>query len=377
MKFDYLDGLRGLAALIVVIDHFAISFFPAAVDGSVKVLHGGFEPFVQLSPLHLLVAGNFSVCIFFALSGFVLSARYFQTHSRRAVIAGARRRYLRLSIPVLASVMLAFVLISFHAFSNRALAEQTGSQWLNRFWNIRPNFLDALYHGAVGVFIGRPNDGYNTVLWTMQTELIGSFLVFTTLFAFGNWRYRKWIYALLLLIFAQSYYVAFMAGLIMCDICHTSRRLQVGARLWVPLLLVGLYLGACPVDTLAGTPYAILQNRLPGDLPVGRTLHIVGAILVLMSVVSAAPLQRMLSRKPLVYFGKLSFSLYLTHLFILGSVTSALFLVFQPQLGYGYAFCLSALLSAPVIAGVAHLFYRYIDTIAIKTTRRVDKLISS
>src|SRR4051794_16656837 len=106
MKFRYLDGLRGLAALIVVIDHLAISFFQAATDGSITRYHAQTaEKLVFATPLHLLVSGNFSVCIFFVLSGFVLSAKFFRTHERSVAVASAWKRYLRLELPILGSVM--------------------------------------------------------------------------------------------------------------------------------------------------------------------------------------------------------------------------------------------------------------------------------
>lgn len=374
MRYRYLDGLRGLAALIVVVDHFAISFFPAAVDIDAPAHHAAaIESLIESTPLHLLVAGNFSVCIFFVLSGFVLSARFFKTKQRSVVVAYAIKRYWRLAVPVITSVMLAFLLIKLHVFSNNQLSYATGSAWLRRFWQTDPSFWQALYHGTIGVFISGKSDQFNTVLWTMKSELIGSFLVFIILYAVGKWRYRVLIYALLAILLFRTYYIAFLAGLVICDYYHTgSGRLQTWLQKgwWIPLVLISLYLGSSPVDGLRHTPFQYLTPLMPLGLSVAFVTHIVGAIGLVLAILYAPPLQRLLARKPMTYLGNLSFGLYLTHLFIIGSFSSLVFRSLLPHLSYGLSFVIMLIPSGLLIWLVAHLFMNYVDksTIQLSTT---------
>ncbi len=364
MKFRYLDGLRGLAALIVVLDHFAISFFPAATDGTVKVSHGAAEQAVRITPLHLLVSGNFSVCIFFVLSGIVLSAKFFRTGDRDVVLASAAKRYLRLMIPVLASVLLVDIVLRLHGFANSSAASQTGSDWLARLWPIDASLPAALYHGTIGVFVDGVSS-YNTVLWTMQTELIGSFLVFGILLGFGRWRHRSLAYAALGLLLSQTYFITFVAGVVLCDLyMNRSAVWHLMERgWWAPLAAFSLYLGSSPVGTLAGTPFRHLESVLP-DVTVAT--HIVGAIGLVAAVMGSRVLQRVLALRPLRYLGRVSFSLYLTHLLILGTVSSYLFTIVAPRLGYRNGFVLVAIISGGLIWGIAHVFTRFIDEPAMR-----------
>ena len=80
-KIRYLDGLRGLAAFEVVFHHFILAFYPALFAGPGVPTHlaPGQEVFVSGSVLNLLYDGNFAVCIFFVLSGYVLSHKFFWT----------------------------------------------------------------------------------------------------------------------------------------------------------------------------------------------------------------------------------------------------------------------------------------------------------
>ncbi|WP_443147193.1 acyltransferase family protein [Paenibacillus sp. KACC 21273] len=80
-KLKYLDGLRGLAALIVVISHFVVAFYPSLYNGSIDSVHTqkSLELWISKSPFNLFYNGNFAVCVFFVLSGYVLSYKFFIT----------------------------------------------------------------------------------------------------------------------------------------------------------------------------------------------------------------------------------------------------------------------------------------------------------
>lgn len=76
-KINYLNGLRGVAAINVMIMHFFVALAPAMVYGSKYPSHfGSLDQIFSTTPLGLIGAGNFSVCIFFVLSGYVLTQKF-------------------------------------------------------------------------------------------------------------------------------------------------------------------------------------------------------------------------------------------------------------------------------------------------------------
>src|SRR4249920_301079 len=103
-KLGYMDGLRGVAAFVVVLHHFALTFRPELV--------------AAVSPLTLLFAGHFAVCIFFVISGFVLSYKFFETSRADVVTSGAVRRYFRLMPLVLTAVLISYLLLRFGLYHN-------------------------------------------------------------------------------------------------------------------------------------------------------------------------------------------------------------------------------------------------------------------
>lgn len=367
---DYLDGLRGVAALTVVFSHFAGAFYPAILFNQPDQVRLGVEPLIATTPISTLFAGNLAVRIFFVLSGFVLTYRFF-LHYRRVEIAEAMlNRYLRLLIPIAASVLLAWVAIRLGLMRHRELAPISGAAgWLDTFWDVRPELGAALWNAAVEVLL-QADYRYNPVLWTMYYEFVGSLLVLGVVLLAGRSPLRFLIYAALLVALLRSQYLGFVLGLIMADLVARRPPRVAPAAAWLPLLAVGIYLGSYPSyhDQIAGTIYAPLGG-LPENLP-----QTIGGFLIFLAVLISAPLRRILGSRPCLLLGRLSFSFYLAHLIVIGSFGAGLFLALLPHVGYHAAFLLMLPPTTLVITAATWLLYRCADAPAIWLSQRFGKL---
>ena len=220
-RIQYLNGLRGVAALIVALSHFFLAFYPAYYTGSFADAHwndGTFEIWYYHSAFGVLTNGNFAVYIFFLLSGFVLSRKYFLTNDIEVIIESAAKRYLRLFIPVAATIFIAFVFIKAHFFHNaEAAGISKSTSWLATFWQFDPDLKFALYDSFVGVFF-YGSRAFSNTLWTMGVELYGSMLVFSVLALTHRMR-NRWIWFVMLValfaVFKNYFYMSFMAGIIL------------------------------------------------------------------------------------------------------------------------------------------------------------------
>lgn len=368
-KLKYMDGLRGLAVLVVLLCHFALAFFPSLYFGPGVIMHIGLERWIYNSPLNLLIAGEFAVCIFFIISGFVLSYRYFYSQDPALATSGAVRRYVRLMPAVFASVMLSFALLAAGLYSNQPVAAITGStMWLGQSWLGQPNLMEAVRFAVYDVFFtGDHVMKYNNVLWTMKIELLGSLMVFATLALFGRLRRRWIVYGLMVVALHNSYYLAFLMGVMLSDwVVHEHKR---GRRLGTALfgwaaLAQGLSIGALNVFHPVHAPYRVF-------------FYVTGAALIIIGVLQIPIARRALSARPLLYVGHLSYGIYLLHLSVLASVGCAVFLRAYPVVGYKLAFILSFGISVPVTFVLSELLTRFVDQPAIKWSGLIYRRIFS
>jgi peptidoglycan/LPS O-acetylase OafA/YrhL len=383
-KINYLDGLRGIAAINVMIMHFFIILIPAIIYSDRMPSHlGNLERIFSTTPLGLIGAGNFSVCIFFVLSGYVLTQKYFRTKDKKIIISGAVRRYIRLFVPVLAATVLSFLLASigaFHYYIETVMI--SGNNNYDSYWTFTPDIVDAIKQAAWGSFF-TGSDTYNPVLWTMTVEFYGSMLVFVLALLFGVQRNRWTFYLAAAVFFFNSYYFAFIIGMGLADIFNNKASVfKTDNKMILSVILFsGLFLGSYPVGTVTSDSlYGFLNNGF-FEIP-KLTYHILGAVMIMYVLLNSQWLQKVFSSPVPVFLGKISYSLYLIHFLIISSFTCALFLALHQILPYWIAVFVSCFLSVLLIIPLSYLFYKYIDMVGVGLSkvfynRAVDPIISS
>lgn len=363
-----LEGVRGIAAIMVVMFHALISFFPAMSYGSYAgvVPHVRFDDNVFGSPAYIFINGIFAVGVFFVLSGFVLSISFFnaknESDASRENRNQALKRYFRLMIPAGASVMIAWLILAIGLNYNHEAYQVTGSPRLSAFWSFEPNFFGALYQAFIGMFKGQ--DWYNQPLWTMRWEFLGSFLVFAILGIFGKTKARFVAYIVGAVIFAQSYLLGFLIGMVIADIYAHKKMIKI--KTWQGVLLAGIGLCLAIVNTynMQGVSGFLLRiNSHP------FVWYFIGATMIIIAVLATPKINEKLSTKPMVFFGKNTFSVYLLHDLVILTVMSFVFVKLVPILGYKGAVVAAFLAFFAVLIPAVLLFTKYVDSFAIRTSR--------
>jgi peptidoglycan/LPS O-acetylase OafA/YrhL len=373
-RLFYLEGLRGLAALVVVLNHFSNTFFPAASYVPALQTHAWWEPLLHNTPLGFFLAGNFSVCLFFIMSAFVLTRPFFLKRDRSVIVKAATKRYFRLLPPVAVSVIVALALLKLQWFTNQAAAAATGSVWLHGLFATPGVIREALYQAFVGSLI-TGDVSYNPLLWTMTYEFLGSMLIFATAALVGRRRWRWIAYAALGVLFIHSFYLGFIIGMVLADLAANSKSFKAWTRslsrtFAAALVLSGLLLAAYPSD---GYPGASLYHAfvLPGFDAVALMAfwHTLAATLLILGVFAWVRAQNALGHPWLVQLGKMSFSMYVIHLIFICTVTTWLFSRLTP-LGYLWAAGLACLASLFFILGLSYAYTRLFDAPAIRAANK-------
>ncbi|QIZ97878.1 MULTISPECIES: acyltransferase [unclassified Leifsonia] len=375
-RYRSLDGLRGVAALSVVLYH-ALLVVPA-----VSVLYIEKSDATPLTPewwlfrtpLRLVMPGHEAVLIFFVLSGFVLTLPLL-THrqSPRRILAYYGRRILRLYVPVWGAV--AFALLLAVAVPRDP---SVGSSWLAT--HLPPTF-SAVWHDLVLV-LGTSN--LDSPLWSLTWEVWFSLLLPVMFVLLKVARVHDWWLGGIALLIALSavsrfpavldalplswltggmlqYLPVFGIGMIVASRRETITRLATRIRSWWPVIAGALLLMISPSLVPTGAVYTPVSAALAAVSLIG----VAGVVFIALE----APARRVLETRPVQWAGTRSFSVYLIHEPIL--VAAAL--VTRADAWLPWLFVALALL--PVILLAAEGFYRVVERPSMLLSQRVGRAI--
>ena len=305
-----IDGLRGIAILLVVWFHYwQISWQGATI------------PLLGLSLQPLAETGFLGVALFFFISGFVIPLPFVQARANGAAPPSWRHFYTRRFLKIVPSYVLCIAVLI-------AIGFQT-------YPNLLAGLRDVVFHLLfVHDWFAQTNESIDGPMWSLGVE-VQFYLIFpllcaaflrwprTTalaLFALANvWR-LWWLHANTyfieeLLAQLPGYIDFFAAGMLCAWACVAiGRRPQVAARRWTfsALMLVGI----AAYVVLAHDCYL---HRFDPGWPQGWVVHWRSAVALtclatgLGSLFALRGLQHTLANPILIFLAAISYNLYLWH----------------------------------------------------------------
>lgn len=381
-KLAYLEALRGIACLVVVVTHFVELFYQELND---PVVQG--KAWYDIVSLHrhvpfasLMNAGAFAVDTFFVLSGFVLFLPFAgpgpvdMTRAREAFL----RRPVRL-FGVLAVVM-TFVW----------LLRQSGIYFANS--HVPPQLTAGFFVDLSMAFTTAVQ--YSPVFWTIRIELWGSFIIYLmAMLVGGSW--ARWLtYPVLAWVLRDGPYVNFIFGALMADMfksLHLPTSWQWIRSIAPACFILGLLIG---LQMDHGNLEQGFDHWLGGYLPYFNVLFttrgpgLVGAILLVSALLLSPWLQRFFTKRSLNRLGRQSYAIYGVHQVIIYAFMCWIFLFLVPihpasvrdiwpTGGYYHLGVLITLVIYLVLVWLASLtLTAFVDEPCMKLAQKLARLVS-
>ncbi len=393
----FLDGLRGYAALQVVLTHYVLAFAPAIGNISPATAHPAWQNLFIHSPLFFFADGYVAVSIFFLISGAALT--YSFEASTKSITTQTLRRVARLGLPMAAAILLGAIwyacLPNAHAIAAALLG---GDGWLR---DNGPDLVSPLpvlkemitalvlghahfsliLPGKIGEYVGLPglDQSYDAPLWTLHLEFYGSLLVLVLVQM--QRRLRRGAYRLFCCLLLGG---LFFHPLGLFVLGHLAVRMQK-SRIWRNLLprtgtkilaAAALAAGICmsahvaPAKFMHEYDHFIRFEPLPMKADDFHFFSQFGAILIFFGVLALPRLQRAIAGGIGRLLGRYSFSVYLVHYPILTTLTAFLTIQLLP-LGHYYSIVLASIIGLAVTACITVIFERWVDQPATAFSRRL------
>ncbi|KAI2636270.1 acyltransferase family-domain-containing protein [Hypomontagnella submonticulosa] len=386
----YLDGVRGVASLIVFILHWSSMSFPSVNLG------WGYKDaksFWLLPFIRIVHSGAAMVAVFFVVSGFVLSHRFVQRMHRgqyAELFSGLTsltfRRAIRLFLPAFVSSALAFICVSLGIIS---VPEKVDGKPFENSLTAYLEYLDMESNPWTWAF--DLTGFYNPQLWSIAVEFRGSMIVFLLIVGLAKTRtvVRLAVEGLLMIhCFTHKRWDVglFIAGMSLAELeAILQKPKNPWARMLVNALLIltmvlGLFFCGYPRDHNTETPGYIWSKYVwPFTAYRRRFWMAIGAMLFVGSLASLPFIQSVFLTRPTRYLGRISFALYLVH--GLGNRTIGEWLLhtcwahigkedFWP---YATSFIVSTVLYFPIVIWASDIFWRGIDVPSTNLAKWLEK----
>jgi len=379
-RIEYLDSLRGIAAFSVVIFHCMISFNIFHSANYKADYRNGFIKFITESPLKVLWSGQEAVLLFFVLSGFVLSISFLKGKNNNYNIFLARR-FARIYIPYIIVMLVSVVLASI--FMNFKDIDGLSSTFDNR-WDHAVTWKSIL---AYIFMINYDTANVNGVVWTLYHEMRISVMFPILMMIVIKWKALKSLLVSCILLSASwltlmliSKYSTGTISFIASDFSNTvfytaffvfgailsKYRTEVSNYISRLNPLIKLFMFVISMILMSARWVGVVSPILPGyiqDLTAGA-----GIVILFCVALSSSFAQSVLMSKPLLWLGKISFSLYLIHILVLLLLVN----LFGSYIGVGVIW-LTPIASLPVAA----LVYKFVEEPAIKIGRNWTSVLKN
>lgn len=353
-RIGSLDGLRGIAAAVVLVHHAFLTVPPLS-----KSNYGLAVPddvlWLTNTPLHVVWAGREAVFVFFVLSGFVLTLPALRR--TQDWIAFFPSRAVRLYLPVTASLLVALAL----SFLVPRTSDPHQALWVNahaQTLSLRGLFNDFTLISPTLL---------NSPLWSLTWEVLFSVLVplFVSVAAVTM---RRW-------------WVTAIAGVL---ISALGEYLHVQWLIYLPMFLIGSALAAGWERIRAvprGLGWVLLVAGLlgissPAWFPAPFSNPVIEQVVILAAAFTIVllagkwlPAERFLLGPVPRTLGRISFSLYLVHEPIAVSFANLLPVSWSPWW--------TVVATIPVAIGAAFLFARFVELPAHRLAKAIAKRIST
>lgn len=368
-KFDTgADGLRGIAAMNVLLSHYFTMFVPVLKAKNYPGVYAGDPDALAIYELlrfplfNIFYNGQFAVIVFFVLSGYVLTLPA-HAGNRDTIQRRFWGRYLRLNIPVACAVLFAWALQAGGLYYTDGRVEAPNPAWALDHYNDPVPFWMMLREAVFdAIFRGEPT--LNIPLWSIGAEFVGSMLLLAFFFPRGR---RKWITVGIVFAIGAAVYTNSVIYLLAIFIGAAIVKARLTRRGVLICAVLGIYFGGFQFDSVY---YSFLhaEDWLPSTK---NAMNLIGAVLLTLAVINgfAKPL---VQSRPAQFLGHISFPLYILHypmllsfgLWSYGAMPHATFVTGLHFLAYAGACIL-----------LATLFERWIDQPAIGLSKRVARAV--
>ena len=303
------DGMRGLAALLVLFFHVGTWTKVGYLANYTFIYKNPLLKVLTVTPLKLLWSGNEAVILFYIIGGFVITKPYIEGRSLH-FISFFKKRFTRLVIPYWMILIVTFLCMALFGKMKEGivLSRTFNTKWSSfpSLWEMVGHFL--MWDSHLNVVAG----AFWSIVQEWRISLMMPFIGML-LYRYPTWKVLTGTLLLnrvsaFFLQVAPSlhrtnyYFLYFLVGAVLCKHIGSSRawfRQRRWLGFFIPLLI--------PFQ------WAMIGLGIKFSRREALLVTAIGFVLLILATLESRLLTWIFESRPLLFLGRISYSLYLTH----------------------------------------------------------------
>lgn len=341
-KINCIEGLRTIGWIGMFLYYFRNAFFPEVTWWS------------DTTPIGIIYSETTYVRVFFVISGFVLSIKYFQKEAYDTITRDVVKRYFRLMPPVLCTEVVVYILMRWGSFRNVDVANLTGSkEFLGAFNQFTPNLIGCIKEALFSVYLTGSND-YISSLWTMRYEYLGAILVLSAICVFRKNPWR-WLFYIVFLIGFSNFYNYFVIGMLIADLYYNYDTVRIIKKYKI------IHVGVVVLGWLM-----VSMTDLNDSDKYSRVIWGIGIILFMLGFLSSKMIEKLFGNRLMRYGGRISYATYIVQWPIIETFSCGVFLALYNKIqNYAILTGIVFVTTFVLLVVVAYILSIYIEPLGL------------
>lgn len=331
--YSHVAGLKGIACIFIMLGHYlGLYKYSQQFSPSIPLLDT-----ILNSRISFFLDEGYWLYLFFFLSGYLVSKSQVKTVSD--IVMKSLNRFFRLAFPVFFAYLLIYLIYCLFGFYSGQTTNLFQCDWFQKYYSEQYSIIHVLRSPIDVLFLG--NSTLNAPYWVLRDMFIASIIVY---------------------ILKRFYLFLSKKNEALCFSVFVT--VTFAAETVSPIIaacLIGMIISIYEdVEGILSKPYfsfwAIII-ALSQHIFSGTSILNLFFVFLILCVPKVRLFDRILSSRPVVFLGKISWGIYSFHWPLMCSIGALLIINLHPQTGLINAFSLACISSALITLVVSVIFY--------------------